>query len=146
MKKGFKKKVSLTPAPASSDLASSISKIQQQLVFLEKKIDILIGQSKEVPSPAKHSFKPFQRFDHSQRHSQGRPDRDFKERSFTQAVCADCKRECEVPFRPSGDRPIYCRECFSKRNQDSSRPQGAKDRRYGQGGKKTNFRRRKERF
>lgn len=31
------------------------------------------------------------------------------------AVCAECKKECEVPFKPSGDRPVYCRDCFSKR-------------------------------
>ncbi|MDD5681408.1 MAG: hypothetical protein PHI59_09245, partial [Candidatus Omnitrophica bacterium] len=24
-------------------------------------------------------------------------------------------KECEVPFKPSGDRPVYCKECFSKR-------------------------------
>ncbi len=32
-----------------------------------------------------------------------------------QAVCADCKKNCEVPFRPSGERPTYCKECYSKR-------------------------------
>jgi len=26
-----------------------------------------------------------------------------------------CNKECEVPFKPSGDRPVYCKECFSKR-------------------------------
>ena len=36
------------------------------------------------------------------------------------AVCSDCKKECEVPFKPRGDRPIYCRECYSKR-KDSGR-------------------------
>jgi len=30
------------------------------------------------------------------------------------AVCADCKKECEVPFKPSEDRPVYCQECFPK--------------------------------
>jgi CxxC-x17-CxxC domain-containing protein len=30
------------------------------------------------------------------------------------AVCADCKKECEVPFKPKEDRPVYCRDCFSK--------------------------------
>ncbi|MBL7147963.1 MAG: DNA-directed RNA polymerase [Nanoarchaeota archaeon] len=30
------------------------------------------------------------------------------------AVCADCGNECEVPFKPSNDRPVYCRECYSK--------------------------------
>lgn len=36
-------------------------------------------------------------------------------REMFKAVCADCKKECEVPFKPSGDRPVYCKECFSKR-------------------------------
>ena len=38
-------------------------------------------------------------------------------REVHKAVCAECKRECEVPFKPSGDRPVYCRECFAKRKQ-----------------------------
>ena len=36
-------------------------------------------------------------------------------REMNKAVCAECKKECEVPFKPSGDRPVYCRDCFSKR-------------------------------
>jgi len=36
-------------------------------------------------------------------------------REMFKAVCADCKKECEVPFQPSGDRPVYCKECFQKR-------------------------------
>lgn len=36
-------------------------------------------------------------------------------REMHKAVCAECKKECEVPFKPSSDRPIYCKECFSKR-------------------------------
>ena len=36
-------------------------------------------------------------------------------REMHKAVCADCKKECEVPFKPSGDRPVYCKDCFSKR-------------------------------
>jgi len=31
------------------------------------------------------------------------------------ATCSNCKKECEVPFKPSGDRPVYCKDCFSKR-------------------------------
>ena len=41
-------------------------------------------------------------------------------REMHKATCADCKKECEVPFEPSGDRPVYCRDCFSKR-KDSGR-------------------------
>ncbi len=36
-------------------------------------------------------------------------------REMFKAVCADCQKECEVPFKPSGDRPVYCKDCFSKR-------------------------------
>lgn len=36
------------------------------------------------------------------------------------AVCDDCGQPCQVPFRPSGDRPIYCRDCFEKRGGGNS--------------------------
>jgi CxxC-x17-CxxC domain-containing protein len=28
------------------------------------------------------------------------------------AVCANCGTETMVPFKPSNDRPVYCRNCF----------------------------------
>lgn len=28
------------------------------------------------------------------------------------AVCASCQKTCEVPFRPSGEKPVYCNDCF----------------------------------
>ncbi len=31
------------------------------------------------------------------------------------AVCADCGNECEIPFKPDGNRPVYCRVCWAKR-------------------------------
>ncbi len=41
-------------------------------------------------------------------------------REMFKATCADCQKECEVPFKPREDRPVYCKECFSKR-KDSGR-------------------------
>ncbi len=29
-----------------------------------------------------------------------------------QATCAQCKKMCEVPFRPNGKKPVLCRDCF----------------------------------
>ena len=29
------------------------------------------------------------------------------------AVCAACGVETTVPFRPRGDRPVYCRACYT---------------------------------
>ena len=37
---------------------------------------------------------------------------DRGEREMFKATCAKCGRPCEVPFRPSGDRPVYCKDCF----------------------------------
>lgn len=36
-------------------------------------------------------------------------------REMHKATCSECKQECEVPFKPSGDRPVYCKSCFAKR-------------------------------
>lgn len=49
------------PPQADSDVVSLIKKMQQQLGFLEKKIDILIGQSPERPfrDREKRFSKPF---------------------------------------------------------------------------------------
>lgn len=30
------------------------------------------------------------------------------------AVCASCGKNCEVPFRPNGKKPVYCKECFGQ--------------------------------
>jgi|SRR3989338_8320656 len=27
-------------------------------------------------------------------------------------ICDKCKKECEVPFKPTSGKPIYCKECF----------------------------------
>ena len=39
------------------------------------------------------------------------------------AVCAECGRECEVPFKPNGSRPIYCSNCFEAQGGGKDRPQ-----------------------
>ena len=41
-----------------------------------------------------------------------------RQREFHKTICSECKKECEVPFKPSGDRPIYCKDCYSKRKND----------------------------
>lgn len=35
------------------------------------------------------------------------------------ATCDKCKKECEVPFKPSGDKPVYCKDCFMKKREES---------------------------
>ncbi len=36
-------------------------------------------------------------------------------REMFSATCSDCGQEAQVPFQPSGDKPVYCSACFEKR-------------------------------
>lgn len=48
--------------------------------------------------------------------------RDDKPREYFKAVCSDCGKECEVPFKPTQGRPVYCRDCYQKHKpQDRDR-------------------------
>lgn len=35
-------------------------------------------------------------------------------RDMHEAVCAECGGVARVPFKPRGDKPVYCSNCFSK--------------------------------
>ncbi len=35
-------------------------------------------------------------------------------RDMHKTTCADCGKECEVPFKPDGSRPVYCKDCYPK--------------------------------
>lgn len=42
-----------------------------------------------------------------------------RETAMFQATCSECKKNCDVPFRPANDKPVYCSSCFSaKRERD----------------------------
>ncbi|MHA1130472.1 MAG: CxxC-x17-CxxC domain-containing protein [Candidatus Helarchaeota archaeon] len=41
--------------------------------------------------------------------------RDDRGRELYKVTCSDCGQETEVPFKPDGQRPVYCRDCYRKR-------------------------------
>jgi len=98
------------------EMTGLINRMQRQLDLLEGKIDILLSR----PSPGQVEAKPFPR-----------PFQQPDHRILHKAICADCNKECEVPFRPSQDRPVYCKECFSKRKAPRSF-RGRPDSRHGE--------------
>ncbi len=52
--------------------------------------------------------------------------RSFGDREMFKAVCDNCGKDCEVPFRPTSGKPVYCSDCFEKmggRDGDSGRPE-----------------------
>ncbi len=57
-------------------------------------------------------------------------DRRFGTASKHRAVCAECGKDCEVPFKPSGDKPVYCSSCFenvdpNRENRDTRDSKGS---------------------
>lgn len=47
-----------------------------------------------------------------------------RDRVMHQTVCDQCGKPCEVPFRPTGDKPVYCSSCF----EGKRKTRGAGDR------------------
>ena len=45
------------------------------------------------------------------------PRREFSDqpREMHKATCSECGQECEVPFVPKEDRPVYCKDCYRKK-------------------------------
>jgi CxxC-x17-CxxC domain-containing protein len=109
-----------TSLKAGPDIADLINKMQEKLVVLEQKIDTLIGRPSSRPAEVKSSPISYQEHRHRHDHGEARNRNNFKERFMYKAICAECKQECEVPFKPTGGRPVYCKECFSKRRAGSS--------------------------
>lgn len=131
-------------SPDLPEIVALMTRIVERLEVLEKKTDLVISQTssrsfarrefpKQASQPAVSSrpsrqsnppgrpdeLKPAQ--SHSQGHAQGR-----REKILYKAICADCHKDCEIPFKPTGERPVYCKECFSKRK--AGNPVKANDR------------------
>ncbi|OGW80335.1 MAG: hypothetical protein A3G33_01140 [Omnitrophica bacterium RIFCSPLOWO2_12_FULL_44_17] len=146
----LKQKKSSVRSKGGADIADIIVKMQEQLTFLDKKmdnlVDILIRQISARAGEVRPSPKPFQQHQHQQQphqqsqiqqqrpqqqpaqphhHGERRQDNHFRGRVLHKAICADCKKDCEIPFQPSPGRPVYCKACFSVRkggNSQKERP------------------------
>lgn len=69
-------------------------------------------------------------------------DRNGSRRDMHKAICSDCGNNCEVPFRPTGDKPIFCSDCFKGKRDNSqrdSRDAGGRDRGFGDRNSKPRF-------
>ena len=100
------------------DITNFMTQIQQQLSLLDRKVDALMNRTIHPSAPIRPESKPFlQKPIHTPVQNQGnaRSNDHRSGRFMHRAMCADCKKECELPFKPSGDRPVYCQDCFSKR-------------------------------
>ena len=88
--------------------------------------------------------RDFKKRDSGGRRSFGGRDRGDRERpEMHEAICSDCGKRCEVPFKPTGDKPIYCSQCFTNHGgaSRSERPErGGRERpRFGDRGDRPMF-------
>ncbi len=113
MKKRTTSKNPQAHAVVDQDVVGLITTLVQRLVSLETKIDTVLSRIPQRPFEAPRQ--------------QSMPAPSAKQLTDTRimykAICADCNKECEVPFRPSSDRPVYCKGCFAARkNKGAGQP------------------------
>ncbi|MDD4412740.1 MAG: hypothetical protein PHR00_03800 [Patescibacteria group bacterium] len=41
-------------------------------------------------------------------------------REMFSTICSECGKACGVPFKPTDNRPVLCKECFKKQQDDGS--------------------------
>ncbi len=49
-----------------------------------------------------------------------------RDKQLFKATCSECGKSCEVPFRPTGDKPVFCSDCFNKKRDASDTRGGAR--------------------
>jgi CxxC-x17-CxxC domain-containing protein len=67
------------------------------------------GERRHPPQPQGGQRPP--------RENRGGPGNDpgFTPREFFLAICSECGKEAQLPFKPRGDRPVLCLECFAQK-------------------------------
>ena len=98
-------------AAAGQDILGLLTTLVQKLTSFETKIDMVLSRIPAQPSVAPRPQQPAP-VPSNERPRDPRPMHDV--------ICSDCGKDCKVPFKPSGDRPVYCKECFRARKNKSS--------------------------
>ena len=51
----------------------------------------------------------------------GRSSRNSEEQIMHEVTCDKCGKKCEVPFKPTPSKPVYCNECFREKENSRSK-------------------------
>ncbi len=94
------------------ELVTVMTKLVERLEALEKKTDLVIGRIAALPSEIRQASANAAPSVSSHMVPQNSGPR---ERVLHEAICADCRKGCRVPFRPNENRPVYCPECWAIR-------------------------------
>src|SRR5687767_2684396 len=101
-----KSKIKIKAPKVDPYLEGFMTKFVERLIRIENKMDTLLSRKDTGKQPSHSSQQP--------------PLAPRHERQLYEAVCADCHKVCEVPFRPTEDRAVYCKECWGRRKQGSN--------------------------
>ncbi|MBN1353796.1 MAG: hypothetical protein JW994_03905, partial [Candidatus Omnitrophica bacterium] len=91
MKKRTKSKDSSVSAAADQDITVLLTTLVQKLASFEAKIDTVLSRIPQQPFMPPRQQQAQEFLEHRRKES----------RPMHKAICADCGRDCEIPFRPS---------------------------------------------
>jgi CxxC-x17-CxxC domain-containing protein len=101
---------------SDNDIAAIMTQIQGQLAVLDQKLDSFMTKSLTELAQALAASKPAARLPVFTPAPARAPQNEHPPRRPMYAVvCFECGKDTEIPFKPSGNRPVYCKECFAKR-------------------------------
>jgi len=105
------------PNQSGADVVSLLEKIQQQLLFLEKKIDILIAQSQDKPFRGKSSLerpsrkrpvsKPSRSSGHSRRQGKGEQEYTPREKDSSKKFYSEYRKRDGNRGSSANKKPSY---------------------------------------
>ena len=98
--------------------------------YSDKKFD-RHSKSSQTSNRSFRDDEPSRSFRNSKekRSSRDRYSRDERKSEMHTVTCADCGDECQIPFEPKFNRPVYCSECFQKNKPQESRDRYSRDER-----------------
>lgn len=99
----------------TSDINELMAQIQEQLAVLDRKLDAFMTKSLNELAQALAASKPAQVVHVPSPSGFGPRPMERPGRQMYAVVCFDCGIDTEIPFKPIGDRPVYCKDCFAKR-------------------------------
>ena len=94
------------------------------------------GRSSRRDSRGNKDFEDYSRDRPQSRDNRGRRDssrgsnrysRDRRDIEMTKVTCSSCGVECEVPFKPTTDKPLFCKDCFAKKGKSGSDKRSNRD-------------------
>jgi CxxC-x17-CxxC domain-containing protein len=98
------------------DVPAMMVQIQGQLAVLDRKLDSFMTKSLTELAQALAASKPVVRPQVHMPPSVRPAQSEFPlRRPMYAVICYECGKDSELPFKPSGNRPVYCKECFAKR-------------------------------